>query len=158
LPRPKQFINKHVISFAVEQDVYEKFRAKCFELGVTPSEVLREFVCQFCMAKAAEVKKTITFNISLNLTKVEKIDNNESCSKAQQLVREEMLNELKVAIASARRVLADEGFTNTMALLDRKKHILKLLRKLRDVPEDVLAQAQCVINEINERVYGCRRG
>jgi len=158
LPRPRQFLNKHTISFAVEGDVYQKFREKCEQLGVTPSEVLREFINSFVLAEAAEVKKTITFNISLNLTKVEKVDDNESYSKAQQLVREEMLNELKVAIASARRVLQDEGFTNTMALLDRKKHILKLLRRLRDVPEDVLTQAQSVISEINERVYGCRRG
>jgi len=158
LPRPKQFLNKHVISFAVEGDVYQKFREKCEELGVTPSEVLREFVASFCLAKPSEVRKTITFNISLNLTKVEKVDDGESCSKAQQLVREELLTELRVALASTRRVLEDSSFTNVTALLDRKKHILKLLKQLKDIPQDVLSTAQQVIAEINERVYGYRRG
>lgn len=158
MPRPKQFLNKHVISFAVEGDVYQKFREKCEELGVTPSEVLREFVASFCLAKPSEVRKTITFNISLNLTKVEKVDDGESCSKAQQLVREELLTELRVALASTRRVLEDSSFTNVTALLDRKKHILKLLKQLKDIPQDVLSTAQQVIAEINERVYGYRRG
>ena len=158
MPRPKQFLNKHVISFAVEGDVYQKFREKCEELGVTPSEVLREFVASFCLAKPSEVRKTIIFNISLNLTKVEKVDDGESCSKAQQLVREELLTELRVALASTRRVLEDSSFTNVTALLDRKKHILKLLKQLKDIPQDVLSTAQQVIAEINERVYGYRRG
>jgi len=158
LPRPKQFLNKHVISFAVEGDVYQKFREKCEELGVTPSEVLREFVASFCLAKPSEVRKTITFNINLNLTKVERVDDSTGGSKARQLLREETLNELRVALASTRRVLEDDSFTNVTALLDRKKYILKLIRKAGDVPEDILQQAQQVIAEINERVYGCRRG
>lgn len=156
MPRQRVFFDKRSLSFCVEGDVYEKFRARCEQLGVLPSEVLREFVASFVMSEPSSVKRTFVFNISLNIEKIEKTSSSQS-GKASEILRQELLNELRVAVASTKRVISTSERVNIAALNDRRRYILKLLRQVRDIPDDLLAEVKKVLGEVNEMIKAARR-
>ena len=154
MPRPKLFFNKHVISFAVEGDVFERFKQKCKELGVTPSDVLREFVASFCLAEKIEERKIIVLNVQLQITKVEKHEEKER-KLALQYVKELELKEFKEKLALWKASIVKTR--DSLELYQIKDAIKKWLKKLKSVDEETLEQAKAVIELCESRLEQLRR-
>ena len=154
MPRPKLFFNKHVISFAVEGDVFERFKQKCKELGVTPSDVLREFVASFCLAEKIEERKTIVLNVQLQITKVEKHEEKER-KLALQYVRQLELQEFREKLSIWRQTAIKTR--SSLELYEIKRSIITWLKKLKDVDNETLEQAKAVIELCESRLEQLRR-
>ena len=148
--RSRLFVNKKVIGFAVEGDVYMKFIKKCRELGVTPSEILREFVGAFVLAEKVEGRKMI---VNVNVAMAVKAEANERKSTIE-LVRQYEIEEFKEKLKVWRASVMTTR--NSIELYDIKKAIITFLRKLRNVDEPVLAEAKDVIELCNKRLNELR--
>jgi len=152
--RRRMFVNKRTISFLVEEDVYNKFTQKCSELGVTVSDVLREFVASFCLAEKVEERKTIVLNVQLQITKVEKQEEKER-KLALQYVRELELQEFKEKLTMWRAEIAKTR--NSYDCYNIKKAVVSWLKKLKDIDNETLEQAKAVIELCEKRLEQLRR-
>jgi len=148
------FNSKRVIGFCVEEADWIGFVEKCNELGLTPSEVLREFVRAFSGAEVKSVERRINLSVNLNITKVEKPGESKGTSIVRQLLQEELLLELKQFINSTKRVL---DTMNLMQLYDRKKYLMRLLKQLRGIPPETAVEVQGLLESLNERIAELRR-
>jgi len=154
MPRPRVFYQKRTISFVVEGDVFERFKQKCQELGVTPSDVLREFVASFCLAEKVEERKTVVLNVQLQITKVEKQEEKER-KLALQYVKQLELQEFKEKLSIWRAEIAKTR--STLDCYNIKKAVVSWLKKLKDIDNETLEQAKAVIELCDKRLEQLRR-
>ncbi|MHC1627724.1 MAG: hypothetical protein ACXQTI_02695 [Candidatus Nezhaarchaeales archaeon] len=152
--RYKMFNSKHTFSFCVEESDWISFLEKCNELGLTPSEVLREFVRAFSGAEVKHVERRIALSVSLNITKVERQEPSGPSSLAKKLLEEEMLLELQDFVRRTKHVVDSLNIT---ALYDRKRYLLKMLKQVKDIPPELATEIQGLLERFNERIAELRR-
>ena len=152
--RRRLFFNKSYLGFAVESDIAEKFKAKCRELNVDYSQVLREFVHSFILAEPKEERKIITFNIDLKVEQVIKQEEKER-KLALQYVRELELQEFKEKLNIWRQTASKTR--NSMDLYDIKRAIVSWLKKLKDIDEETLNEAKSIVELCEKRLEQLRR-
>ena len=152
--RRRLFFNKSYLGFAVESDIAEKFKAKCRELNVDYSQVLREFVHSFILAEPKEERKIITFNIDLKVEQVIKQEEKER-KLALQYVRELELQEFKEKLNIWRQTASKTR--SSMDLYDIKRAIVSWLKKLKDIDEETLNEAKSIVELCEKRLEQLRR-
>jgi len=154
LPRPRLFFNKTLLGFAIEADVAEKFKAKCRELGVDYSQVLREFVHSFILAEPKEERRIITFNIDLKVEVVEK-KVEQKAKNALELARELELKEFKEKLAIWKQIATRTR--NSYELYDIKRSITKSLRRIREADNDTIDEVKSLLELIDKKLEQLRR-